>query len=174
MNIKRKTNVNCPYYLQKKEGVLMDIFQIIRCDSTADILRSLNSIDINILNDDKENLLHEAIAHNSKCATILLERGINIDQQTRDGATPLHYAADLQQFDLAKKIIEKGCQINLLDKHGNNPLWYAVFGAKGKYKLVDLLVKNGADPLSKNKAGRSPLDFAKQIKDEELIKILGK
>lgn len=152
----------------------MSVFEIIRWENKEVFIKALDLVDINILTEDKKNMLHVAIAHNPECATILLERGINIDQQTRDGDTPLHYAADLQQFDSAKKIIEKGCQINLLDKHGNNPLWYAVFGAKGKYKLVELLVKNGADPLSKNKAGRSPLDFAQQIKDEELIKILKK
>ncbi|MGH2272181.1 ankyrin repeat domain-containing protein [Anaerohalosphaeraceae bacterium U12dextr] len=152
----------------------MDIFQIIRCDSPADILRSLSSVDVNILNDDKENLLHEAIAHNPQVAHELIDRNINLNQQTRKGSTPLHYAATHQQYEIAKKIIEKGCQINLVDIHGNNPLWYAVFFAKGYYDLVQLLMKHGADPHHKNKAGRSALDFATQIKDSELIQILNR
>lgn len=38
--------------------------------------------------------------------------------------------------------------------------------------LVKLLIRCGADALSKNNAIRSPLDFAKQIKDMEMINIL--
>lgn len=51
-------------------------------------------------------------------------------------------------------------------------LWYAVFNANNDYRLVKLLVRYGADALSKNNAIRSPLDFAKQIKDTEMINIL--
>ena len=64
------------------------------------------------------------------------------------------------------------CAINIIDYYGNNPLWYAVFNANDDYCLVKLLVKYGADALSKNNAMRSPLDFAKQIEDTEMINIL--
>lgn len=152
----------------------MDIFQMVRCDSRDDILRAIGSIDINILNEDKENLLHEAIAHNPEIALELIERNINVNQQTKNNAAPLHYAAHHNQLEIARKIIEKGGDINLTDKHGNNPLWYAVFFAKGHYDLVKLLMKHGADPHNKNKAGRSALDFAKQIDDKVLIDLLSR
>lgn len=51
-------------------------------------------------------------------------------------------------------------------------LCYAVFYANNDYRLVKLLVRYGADALSKNNAMRSPLDFAKQIEDTEMINIL--
>ena len=40
------------------------------------------------------------------------------------------------------------------------------------FAVIKLLVKYGADALSKNNAMRSPLDFAKQIEDTEMINIL--
>ena len=69
-------------------------------------------------------------------------------------------------------LLAKGGKVNILDSSGNNPLWYAVFYADGDYQFVKLLIKYGADALSKNKAMRSPLDFAKEIGDEMMTKIL--
>lgn len=71
-------------------------------------------------------------------------------------------------------LLQEGAKVNIIDCYGNNPLWYAVFNANDDYCLVKLLVKYGADALSKNNAMRSPLDFAKQIEDTEMINILAK
>ena len=69
-------------------------------------------------------------------------------------------------------LVKNRAKVNVTDCYGNNPLWYAVFNANNDYRLVKLLVKYGADALSKNNAMRSPLDFAKQIEDTEMINIL--
>jgi ankyrin repeat protein len=60
----------------------------------------------------------------------------------------------------------------LRDEHGNTPLWTAVFNAKGDYVIVEQLIQASANPNSQNRHGRSPLDFARQIKDRDLISIL--
>jgi ankyrin repeat protein len=150
----------------------VDIFQVVRRDDEKTLLDALQINNINVINERKETLLHQAIVYNPSVSFVLIEHGINVNWQSNDGSTPLHYTAWHKQLDIAKKIIEKGGNLNLVDKQGNNPLWYAVFFAKGHYDLVRLLMKHGADPHNKNKAGRSALDFAKQVKDEELINIL--
>jgi ankyrin repeat protein len=150
----------------------MDIFQIIRRGSLDEFLNAVKSVDINVVNEEGENMLHEAIAYNPDYAPMLIDMNIELNQQTKENATPLHYAAHHKQLEIARKIIEGGGNLNIVDKHGNNPLWYAVFFAKGNYEMVQLFMNHKADPLNKNNAGRSALDFATQIKDAELIKIL--
>lgn len=71
-----------------------------------------------------------------------------------------------------KNILERN--INYSNAYGRNLLQEAIVSCENTIAvdLVKLLVRYGADALSKNNAIRSPLDFAKQIKDMEMINIL--
>ena len=71
-----------------------------------------------------------------------------------------------------KKILERN--INYSNAYGRNLLQEAIVSCENTIAvdLVKLLVRYGADALSKNNAMRSPLDFAKQIEDTEMINIL--
>ncbi|MBN8671475.1 MAG: hypothetical protein J0L80_12360 [Chitinophagales bacterium] len=73
---------------------------------------------------------------------------------------------------MAEACINAGADPNIDDIYGNNCLWTAVFNAKGKYEIVELYKKSGANVNSRNNAGRSPLDFAQQINDYKLIEVL--
>lgn len=71
-----------------------------------------------------------------------------------------------------KNILERN--INYSNAYGRNLLQEVIVSCENTIAvdLVKLLIRCGADALSKNKAIRSPLDFAKQIKDMEMINIL--
>lgn len=71
-----------------------------------------------------------------------------------------------------KNILE--ININYSNAYGRNLLQEAIVSCENTIAvdLVKLLIRCGADALSKNNAIRSPLDFAKQIKDMEMINIL--
>lgn len=71
-----------------------------------------------------------------------------------------------------KNILERN--INYSNAYGRNLLQEAIVSCENTIAvdLVKLLVRYGADALSKNNAICSPLDFAKQIKDMEMINIL--
>ena len=74
---------------------------------------------------------------------------------------------------LYEALLEKGGRLDIEDKYGNEPLWYAVFFCRGiRYELVDLFLKNGANPNHKNKNNRTPLDFANCIENNKLVKML--
>lgn len=151
----------------------MDIFQIVRLNEEENYHSLIDKVNINILNEDSQNLLHEAITYKRDTLGLdLINRNININQKDKDGLTPLHYTASYNNFKLAEIIIRKGGDVNICDKHGNNSLWTATFNAKGKYELVVLFIKSGADAFNKNKYGKSAIDFANQIEDEALIRIL--
>lgn len=124
--------------------------------------------------DKNEVLLYEAISSNDIITVRhLLDQVININYQDDQGKVALHYCAEYFNIEASKLILEvDNVEVNIVDKYGNNPLWTAVFNARGEYDLVKLFKSYKADSNSKNNVGKTPLDFAKQIEDEELIDIL--
>lgn len=150
-----------------------EIFSIIRNGLTEHYQLSISSIPINSNNEFGQNLLQEAIAYcRNGIAVDLVNRGIDINHQDHRGQTPLHCCAQHNNLAIAELLLAKKGEVNIMDFYGNNPLWYAVFYADGDYRFVKLLIKYGANVLSKNKAMRTPLDFAKEIDDEVMVKIL--
>lgn len=151
----------------------LDIFQVIR-NSEIDVYKNnIGNYDINIKNEFGQSLLHEAIAYKQhEIAIDLLKRSINVNIQDGKGQTVLHFISFHPDITIAEIIVESGGNLELIDSYGNTPLWYAVFNAKGMYEIVKLFMKYRANPISKNRAGRSVVDFANQIKDETLLDLL--
>ena len=102
----------------------------------------------------------------------LVKKKINVNHQDGKGLSPLHYCAQYCNIRIAKLLLKNNANVNISDSYGNNPLWTAVFSARGNYQMVKLFVKYGADAYNKNKASRSPIDFAEQIEDSDMVKIL--
>ncbi len=147
------------------------------CDEMGKKLcRRLKKLDdVNIRNGDGENLLHVAIAYSNVDAAVeLIRRGVDVNAQDRKGATSLHYAGVHQGAMVAQQILDHGGDFEIMDEHGNTPLWTAVFNARGIYDVVYVLLakKKKKTAQQKNKHGRSPIDFATQIGDTELVKQL--
>jgi uncharacterized protein len=150
-----------------------DIFSIIRNDSFDRFLKELDLVHFEVTATQKRTMLHMAIAYKKPLhAYELIKRGVNVNAQDTDGQTPLHYAAMHGEIDIAKTLLNHGAKQQLHDRYGNAPLWYAVFNARGAYDFVELLMKAGGDQNHKNASLKSPLDFAIQINDGQLVKIL--
>lgn len=149
------------------------LFTIIGFRELPDFLAEIDSVDINILNEFGENLLHEAAVNRRlDCVIELLKRRINVDQVESGGKTSLHYAAVRNQFEIAERILAAGGRVDIADKSGNEVLWTAAFNAKGNYRLVKALIAAGANPRHKNNVDKSPLDLASDMKDQGLIDAL--
>ena len=149
-----------------------EIFSIVRNGTYLEYSEVISDTNVN-LTEHGQNLLQEATANNKvDIAADLVERGIDLNYQDTDGATALNYCIEYNDETTATLLIQQNININIEDKYGNQALWYAVFNARGEYNLVNLLLANGADAHHKNHAGRSPLDFASQINDRELIFLL--
>jgi ankyrin repeat protein len=151
-----------------------DLFQLIRLGvAPDDIDKQLVEQHVQDVNEYQQTLLHEAISHKQAEYTLfLLQKGVNVQQQDYRGATALHFAAEDNLPEPIIHILSYKADPNTVDCHGNTPLRTAVFNARGDYRVVKLLIEAGADPNKKNKYGKSPLDFAIQIKDEELQQLL--
>ncbi len=100
----------------------------------------------------------------------LIKAGVDVNG-TRfyyDNTTALHIAAQYNQFELAKLLIDKGANIDTKDSYGNTPLH-----SVRKIEIAKLLVENGADVNSRNRDRETPLhNLAHYCKgaDAELVK----
>jgi len=155
----------------------MDLFRIIRSpkgDNFENYISSISMPLLNVLDDSSgDSLLHAAIGYKQdRIALDLISKGIDVNHQNGKGKTALHFAAAHSNYEIASEIIKKGGDVNLRDSFENNSLWTATFNAKGNYQIVKLFLEAGGDPNHKNTSNRSALDFAIQIKDEELISLL--
>ena len=152
-----------------------DLFQSIRIGDIDRFMMHINSDNLNSVNEYKQSLLHESISSkNIIVSDYLIKNRIDLNAADYNGQTALHYCAAHNTLDIAENVLNNGGLLNISDKYGNQPLWTAVFNAKSKnsYDMVKLFLRYTTDINHKNNNGRSPLDFAHQINDEELIKIL--
>ncbi|MBD9354546.1 ankyrin repeat domain-containing protein [Methylomonas albis] len=151
----------------------IDLFQVIRLNDEEKFYSEIDDVDINQVNEDGQNMLHEAVAYNNlPFAKALIKRNIDVNHRDIKSQTPLHYAANHGFLDIAELILNSGGSLNIEDDYGNQPTWTAVFNARGNYEIVKCFLKFKPDISHKNRAGRSPLDFANQINDQNLIHIL--
>ncbi len=101
----------------------------------------------------------------------LIKNGANIDHQDINGYSALHFAGQQKNLYAAKLLLDKGADINLIDIHGNPPIWTAIFNSKGDYRLVRLYALKGATLDYKNKNNMTSRKLAEKIAGFDLNSI---
>lgn len=96
----------------------------------------------------------------------------DINKVDINGMTLLHFCGEYSRSKFATALIDKGIDLEIKDKFGNNALWKACFNSRGNYELVEILVENQANSKSKNNSNKSPLELAITMGDERLIGLL--
>ncbi|KAK3599325.1 hypothetical protein CHS0354_009809 [Potamilus streckersoni] len=103
----------------------------------------------------------------------LLETDLQIDMKNKNCVTPLHFALMFKKEKIAKKLIEKGCDINLssgrLDK---TPLHLS--SEMGLGNITEMILEKGADPMAKDKKGHSPMHYASMYGHKDIVMMLMK
>ncbi len=87
-----------------------------------------------------------------------------------DGSTALHEAAQFNQAEKVKLLLEKGADINIANNVGLTPLHVAALA--GHTDMVTLLLVNKANVKSKDVFGLTPLHCATQYGHVAAMKIL--
>ena len=150
-----------------------EIRQAIAYATASEAIGLIEDVGIDVLDGEyRTPLIHAAVAGKVELLSWLIEHGADINHQDRTGLSALHYAVQEKHIEVVRVLLTNSAAIDSKDTHGNTPLWRATFGARGNYDLVRILVHHSANPYSKNKSDRSPLDFAEQIGDEHLIAAL--
>ena len=109
---------------------------------------------------------------------LLIERGANVNLRSCDGETALHIASSFQLYDAAKILIENGASVNIIDDNNSTPLHRAIYNQNKNdiyYKLVKLLIINGANPFygkSEYSIYKEPIKIAYSKNDLKLLEIL--
>ncbi|XP_020297770.1 uveal autoantigen with coiled-coil domains and ankyrin repeats-like [Pseudomyrmex gracilis] len=74
---------------------------------------------------------------------MLLDRGANVNAETRDGTTPLYHAIKFDNMKIAELLLDHGANVNASDESGVTPLCLAV--VKVNVEVVALLLDRGAN-----------------------------
>jgi uncharacterized protein len=71
----------------------------------------------------------------------------------------------VNNFEMTKLLIDKGADVNIIDKHGNSPIWTAIMNYNGgeNLNLIKLLFEKGANLDQKNIYGRSAREISGSI-----------
>jgi ankyrin repeat protein len=159
--------------------IMRSIIELIYNEDFSAAKQMIESTDLTIVDKEGDTALHMGVLKkNEEIVKLLLQSNCDVNAQNKKGKVPLHYAAELNLIEIAKSFIEMNADLGISDNYGNQPLWTAIFnaadGEESKLPIVKLFLQNGADKNHKNDAGRSPLDFAQQVKYEPLLEMLNK
>jgi ankyrin repeat protein len=107
-----------------------------------------------------------------------LDSGADVNGKSRDGMTPLYFAASLGALPIAELLISKGADVDLfanVDSLGGswNPLIVAV--DRGRLEMVQLLLKHGAkSDVTNNKGFTVFMEVAKRPQPDVLKQLIEK
>ena len=113
--------------------------------------------------------IHDAVRRGRiKAVKQHLAAGTDVND-SRNGWTPLHYAAGSQK-EIAELLIDEGADMNARTQEGWAPLHWAV--GNGYKENIELLIAKGADVNAKTKRGETPLDWVEEEKHKEIVDLL--
>ncbi len=98
--------------------------------------------------------------------------GLDPNLPDRLGFTPLHFAAQEWSEGVASLLLERGAEVDPLNRYGNTPLFVAVTASRGRGRLLELLRRHGADPFLANASGQTPVGLARLIANYDVAQFL--
>ena len=127
--------------------------------------------DISVRNDRGHTPLHAAAVIRkteilSYIAYTSLSEKADINSQDKKGNTPLHIACAAGHGAVARKLLEMGAEVTVRNDAGRTALHRAV--AAVSPDCITWLLINGADPSREDAKGLSPLELARQKRDEHI------
>jgi len=106
----------------------------------------------------------------SEIIALLINAGVNIEQRTRGGDTPLSLAASNDRINELRLLLANNAEVNSVDNKGRTPLYNTIFG--DNIAIVKALIKAGADVNIANNVGWTPLYSAIGKNKMAVVKLL--
>ena len=122
------------------------------------------------------DLYHAVMENDEREVEDLLHRGANPNEMSPPGIAPLTEAMGYQtDRKIAELLIKYGADVNVRtpkNEHGQTNEWTPIYYAVNRKRadLVAVLLKHGAKVALRDSWGKSPLDYAKEVKDAAIIK----
>ncbi|MBR9983340.1 MAG: ankyrin repeat domain-containing protein [Wolbachia endosymbiont of Homalodisca vitripennis] len=126
--------------------------------------------DINRQDNIGRTFLHKAAEGGNLAAVkFLVEKGARLDVLDKWNDTPLHVAANVKvnkgHIEVVDYLVKNGADINLT--HNYTPIHLAI--TRGNLDMVKCLIDNGADLYIKRACDGTPLTYAKQQGQVEIV-----
>lgn len=133
--------------------VIAKLFEVLLCNGADPLIKY----------QDGSTLLHHAVVEGSgvpKIALLLVQRGVSVDEQNREGNTALHIA--FGNRSCIAVLLKHGANTGIINKEGLSPLLYASkYATKEKDPDLEYLVKL-SDICLVDSTGMTALHFAAQ------------
>jgi ankyrin repeat protein len=117
---------------------------------------------------------HAASRGDVRTVQLLLKRGANVHARMGEGSTVLAEAAESSRHaeadEIAALILARRVPVSATNKRGETALHAAA--RKGNIRLIQRLLKAGADPMAKDNSGWRPLELATSYGHTEAMKSL--
>ena len=110
----------------------------------------------------------------TEVARTLFELGTPLEFADGNGITMLGRSALNNEVAMAKTLIDRGANVNVVDKLGMTPLLWAASMDFGDPAMIELLLKSGAKADARNKDGLTALDLARKYGHMEVVPVLAK
>jgi ankyrin repeat protein len=95
-----------------------------------------------------------------------------VNAYAEDGFQALGLACFFGHYDVVEYLVRAGAPVNSASRNGLKAAPIQSAAAAGHEKIVELLLKHGADPNSREQAGYTPLHAAAQNGDQDMIRTL--
>ena len=138
---------------------MRDAIMIGDCDWLAKLL--LKGADPNMSSDTGWSVMHTAAIYKPECLKLLIAAGADPLKADNFGCTVLHQAVTGVAEDCVKTLIPfyiNAGKLNITDNYGQTPVHYAAW--YGWPKILDIIIKAGADIGIEENSGRTPLHLA--------------
>lgn len=139
--------------------------------NTPDVVSFLlkKGADVNVKDNEGNTLVYHLLKSYNPRETknfdekwkILVENGLNFAQNQANGNNIYHLAVEKENLNLVQKIASNTNNINAKNNDGLTPLHKAAMTAKD-LKIIDFLIKNGADKTIRTDFGESVYDLAQE------------
>ena len=113
-----------------------------------------------------------------KMVKLLCQLGVDVEASPRkSNLTPLLRAAQLKNPGMVRTLCQHGAKVNARCSDEYSALHYAVSIRYGPSRdkvceILEILLKNNADPNAKDVEGKSPLHHAIQVRDETCVRFM--
>lgn len=116
---------------------------------------------------DESPLMLAALKGYDEICQQLIARDADVN---KPGWTPLHYAATGGHLTTMRLLLDNHAYIDAASPNGTTPLMMAAM--YGTVDAVKLLIESGADPAVKNAKRLTAIDFARQVKREDVVLLI--
>ncbi|DBB16177.1 hypothetical protein WJX82_007690 [Trebouxia sp. C0006] len=169
-----------PLFEQAKSGHPTDLMKMLTDPAlTQKVMAKLNGAPGPAASGEEpeiNNLWEAAKFGDLEAAEDFIAIGKDVNEQDRDGRTPLHYAVAHDKRDVLKALISASANLEAAENMRNTPLHYAC--GYGRGQCVETLIDAGANVHATNASGKTGLDLVKLSDqnpingDDELLELL--